>query len=420
MNRLLAVVGALLAVAQVSAAQPAPSLTLEQVLARAATQASRRQGASAMVEEAKTAARFAGAWSNPVIDLRAENWSIGSWHWRPLADPAAQPPVDAFAVVSQSVELGGKRAARRAIGEADLQAAEATLAQVDREVVVEAARLFLDVVATRESLKALEQNRDELAGLQRAMGARVREGMAAASDLAKFQAEAARLETQTLRTRLELNRHVGLLGALLRTEAPILPEQLVEPARVPPPEGDIAALVARAVERSPDVKAAAARSARADHALALERARRVPDATVSAGYKRTAGFDGGVVGVALAVPLFDRNRHDVALAAGESRAAAHERVGVEARVAADARTRLEAARLLDARARQVDKELLEPAEIVRVAAQSAFREGASDILNLVDAERVYFEARREALLVKLDALAAAIEARVILGEEIVR
>ena len=64
--------------------------------------------------------------------------------------------------------------------------------------------------------------------------------------------------------------------------------------------------------------------------------------------------------------------------------------------------------------------MLRPAETVRNAARAAFREGSSNILNLVDAERVYLEARREALQVKLDALAAGIEVRVLLGEEVVR
>jgi cobalt-zinc-cadmium efflux system outer membrane protein len=127
-----------------------------------------------------------------------------------------------------------------------------------------------------------------------------------------------------------------------------------------------------------------------------------------------------VLGVTLPLPLFDRNQRGVAVATGETRAATQERLGVELRVAADVRASLEAARLLDARARRVDDELLRPAEVVRVAARSAFREGAADILSLVDAERVYLEARREALLVRLDALAAAIEVRVMLGEEIVR
>ena len=420
MIRLIALVAAGLATAAFVEAQPLPSLTLEQALARVSARSPQRQGAVAMVEGARTAARFAGAWPNPALDVRAENWTFNSWKWSPSPDPSARPALDAFVVLSQPVELGGKRSARQAIGNADLQAAEAALAQVERSLALDTTRLFLDVVRGRETLRALEQNRDDMSGLQRAMGARVREGMAAASDLAKFQAETARLETQTLRTRLELNRSVALLGALLRWDTPLTADQLAEPPAMTLPGGDLTTLVARAVERSPDVRAAAAKELRAKHALALERARRVPDTTISGGYKRTDGFDAGVIGVTLPLPLFDRNQRGVAIATGESHAAVQDRLGVEARVAAEVRAGLEAARQLDERARRVEEDLLRPAEVVRVAARSAFREGASDILNLVDAERVYLEARREALLVRLDALAAAIEARVILGEEIVR
>jgi outer membrane protein TolC len=64
--------------------------------------------------------------------------------------------------------------------------------------------------------------------------------------------------------------------------------------------------------------------------------------------------------------------------------------------------------------------MLRPAEVVRNAARAAFNEGAANILSLVDAERVYLEAQREALQVKLDALAAGIETRLLLGEEILR
>jgi outer membrane protein TolC len=97
-----------------------------------------------------------------------------------------------------------------------------------------------------------------------------------------------------------------------------------------------------------------------------------------------------------------------------------ELAAVEAQVAVEARTIIDAARILGDRARRIDEDLLKPAEVVRTAARAAFREGAADILNLVDAERVYVDARREALQLKLDAVAAAIQARLVLGEEILR
>jgi outer membrane protein, heavy metal efflux system len=154
--------------------------------------------------------------------------------------------------------------------------------------------------------------------------------------------------------------------------------------------------------------------------LALERARRVPDLNVAGGYKRTAGADTAVAGIMIAIPLFDTNRRAVALAAGDKAATSFDQAGAEARALADARVVFEAAAALGERAANVDEELLKPAELVRTAARSAFREGATDILALVDAERVYVDARREAVQLKLDAIAAALEARLLLGEEIVR
>jgi outer membrane protein TolC len=61
--------------------------------------------------------------------------------------------------------------------------------------------------------------------------------------------------------------------------------------------------------------------------------------------------------------------------------------------------------------------LLEPAEAVRNSARAAFREGAVDVLKLIDAERVYADVRRTALELRLEALLATIEARFALGEE---
>jgi cobalt-zinc-cadmium efflux system outer membrane protein len=217
-----------------------------------------------------------------------------------------------------------------------------------------------------------------------------------------------------------MNRSLALLAALIGEPASIAPDRLVEPAGLAALPSRTGSLAAAVVQGSPDALEARARETQASSALALERARRVPDLTFSGGYKRTAGFDSGVLGVVVAVPLFDRNGAAIALATGEVRAAASHRAGVERRVAAEAQAALDAARLLGERAQRADEEVLKPAETVRDAARAAFREGSSNILNLVDAERVYLEARREVLQVKLDALAARIEARVLLGEEIVR
>jgi cobalt-zinc-cadmium efflux system outer membrane protein len=397
-----------------------PAITVERAVSTVLARSPVRQAATAKLEAARNAAKSAGTWPNPTVELRSENWTFGSWYWTPRPDPGSPPGLDFFSVLTQPVELAGQRGKRIGIADAERAEAEAAAAQVDRGLVMETVRLFMDAVKSREWLQALQSNREGLDTLLQAMKARVREGYAAEADLAKFQAEAARVQTQLLRARLELARSLTLLGSLMREPMPLRAEQLAEPALWQAPAGDPAALAAQAAARAPEVLAARARSARAAQALSLERARRVPDLNVSGGYKRTAGFDTAVAGVLVAIPLFDTNKRAVAFAAGEQAAALSDVAAAEARALADARVVFDAAAMLGERAASVDEDLLKPAEIVRTAARSAFREGSTDILVLVDAERVYVDARREGVQLKLDAVTAALEARLLLGEEIVR
>jgi cobalt-zinc-cadmium efflux system outer membrane protein len=151
--------------------------------------------------------------------------------------------------------------------------------------------------------------------------------------------------------------------------------------------------------------------------IAAERARRYPDVAVSAGYKRTAGIDTLVVGVAMSVPLFDRNDAAVARALGTEQSAAADRDALIQQLSVDAASLLRAAAAISAQAANADDELLGPAEEVRAAALAAFREGSTDVLKVIDAERVYTDVRRAAVDLRLDALLTTIEARFALGEE---
>jgi cobalt-zinc-cadmium efflux system outer membrane protein len=405
---------------QTAPAGPQDAVTLEQAVSAVLARSPRRQSAQAKRDAAQEAAESAGTWPNPTIEVRSENWTFGSWAWTPVPEPGSPPGLDFFTVLTQPIELAGQRGKRIAIAHAERAAAEAAMAQTDRALVMDTVRLFMDAVRSREWLRALDSNREGLETLLRTMTSRVREGYAAEADLAKFQAESARVQTQLLRARLDLARSLAQLTSLMQAPVPLRAEQLAEPVLRPIPAGDPAELAAKAAASSPEVLAAKARSARAAQALSLERARRVPDLNVAGGYKRTAGADTAVAGLMIALPLFDRNKQAVALAAGDHAAALSDVAAVEGRALADALVVFDAAAVLVDRAARVDDELLKPAELVRTAARSAFREGATDILVLVDAERVYVDARREAVQLKLDAIAAALEARLLLGEEIGR
>lgn len=396
----------LLASAIADAAQPPTTpLTLAQAVERARVQSPLRASAVAVAEGAASAAKLSGRPLNPFVDVRAENLAPES---------ALAPDRDVFAVISQPIELGGKRGKRRDIAGADRDISALLLRTVDRQVALDTVRTYMRAVRARDVLATLTVQREGVGTLVTTMRRRVAEGFAPESDLMRFEAEAARMATEMLRTQIDLNRALFDLGALIGA-APAA-DQLVAPQPIAAPAvsaDDIAA----AVDRRPDLLLAAARTERARLTADLEHQRRLPDPAISGGYKRTQGQNTAVAGVVVGVPLFDRNNQARALAESNVRAASLDRDAVHARAVAEARASVGAATALSDSAARVQNELLAPAEGVRNAAQAMFREGAADVLKLVDAERIYADVRREALSLAVDAYVAAIEARFALAQE---
>jgi outer membrane protein TolC len=66
-------------------------------------------------------------------------------------------------------------------------------------------------------------------------------------------------------------------------------------------------------------------------------------------------------------------------------------------------------------ARLQDQALIAPAVAARLAARSAYREGEVDLLRLLDAERLVSDVRLDAATLDVEALGAALRARVLLG-----
>jgi cobalt-zinc-cadmium efflux system outer membrane protein len=387
-------------------APPAAPLTLARAIADARARSPLRGSAERLAEGLAAAARLAGRAPNPVLDVRGENWTPSP----------AQIPLDLFATVSQTIELGGKRSARQGVAYAEQGVADAALARLDRQIALRTAELYIQALRARGLFETLSANRDGLVTLTATMRRRVDEGRSAEADLLKFATESARVDIDIAHARLALGRSLSALAFVIGSAAPIAPGQLVEPP-MPALPAATAEMMTRSAAEHPDARSAAARLEQARLSSALERAKGVPDPIFTGGYKRTAGSDALVAGVTMAVPLFDRNKAAAARAAAEERAAAAELDAVIQRIASETASLVETASALSERAERASAEMLEPAAVVRSAALATFREGAADVLRLIDAERVYADVRRAVLELRLEALVATIEARFALGEE---
>lgn len=397
----------LVAPAQAQTPTPAPApLTLAQAMAKARTDSPLRRAAVDAAAGTATAATLAGRRLNPLIELRGENWSTSD----------VQLPLDVFATVTQPIELGPKRRSRLGLAEADRDIASGNLHTMDRQIALRTAQLYVQALKAKGLLDTLTASREGLTILTETMRRRVTEGRSAEADLLKFETDGARIDIDVARARLDLDRGLTALTFVIGATNPVTPGQLVEPASLPGVDATDAAIAA-AAQRHPEVQLAAARVTRAQQSLALERARRLPDPLVTAGYKRTAGVDTVLAAVTFALPVFDRNAGAAARALGDVKAAEADRDALVLRLTSEASSLVRVARTLTTQSNRTDQELLPPAEAVRNAARAAFREGASDTLRLIDAERVYADVLRAALELRLEALIATVEARFALGEE---
>jgi cobalt-zinc-cadmium efflux system outer membrane protein len=392
---------------------PAPSpLPLSEAIEQAQAVSLQRQAAEARAVAAQGVLYQASRLPNPSLDVREENLNFNSGRHAPV-----DQTVDVFAVLTQPIETGGKRAARTAIAAADVAAARAAIRQAERDLTLETVRLYLAALRAYSVSTILLTNRDQLQPLIAAMTRRVEEGYTAEADLMKFHTEAARLDTDLTRAQLDFSQAATGLAALLNLPTALPGSRLVMPLLLDPPVGDPADLARQAVDRRPEIVAAQTRLDRARYTLTLEKARRLPDPSFIAGYKRTAGEDTLVTGFIIPLPVFDRNTGNIDRALAEEQAAALELTALRRQQEAVLTSLIQAAQELTEKARYIDQRLLLPAATVRNAARSSFREGAANILQLVDAERVYTEAQRDALALKLDAYAKTFEARLLLMEE---
>jgi cobalt-zinc-cadmium efflux system outer membrane protein len=130
-------------------------------------------------------------------------------------------------------------------------------------------------------------------------------------------------------------------------------------------------------------------------ALALERARRVPDLSVGIGVQRfeETGAHALTFGLSLPLPLFDRNQGGVLEARHRLAQAGHERKSAEVRTAAAIAESYET--LTAARSEVIGlKDQVVPGAVKAFdAANEGYRQGKFGYLEVLDAQRTLFEAR---------------------------
>lgn len=382
-------------------------VTLAEITARVAARNREVSLARRAVEAADADVVAAGARPNP--SLAVTTASIRPLH--PGAGALWNRPVDAIAQVSQLIERGNKRDLRIQSTRLSADAARADVGDVARLQGFAARTAYYDLVQAQDRVAVADETLVALSRTVSAAELRLKAGDIAPSDLARIQVDALRAQNERRTAVAERDRARVSLAYLagLETEQPALVATDAWPAVAPLP--DLGSGEA-AVDRRADVRAARLRADAADKARDIARALRTRDVTVSAQYERFPGqIQQDTLGFGVSVPLFLNYTYDGEIRRSEAAALAGREALDRARAVALSEVRRAWSDLSAARDRvlRFDGSLLREATRAAEAAEFAYRNGALGVIDLLDARRVLFATRVDAVAARAD-LARALAA----------
>jgi len=313
------------------------------------------------------------------------------------------------------IERGGKRDARRALAEARLESLNLEQEQARADLLAEVARRYLDLVATQSlgEVAAAEVRQREV--MVDAAAKRVRAG--AAPESVHLAAEAAAARARLLHDRGIAQREAAArrLAILWSSQEPDFAHVAGDVLNLPtiPPLSGLRALL----ERSPELRRFADESRLHEARLQLARAARTTDIEWNAGIRRLEedGSWAAVAGVSMPLGNTRRAEPGIRAAQAELTALALERESAALTLEAtliEAHLRFSAASAEVRAARDVLLPKLQQAER---AAERAYRAGALSHIEWSQVEVESFAARREQVLVAVEAHRALIEIQRLTG-----
>jgi cobalt-zinc-cadmium efflux system outer membrane protein len=291
------------------------------------------------------------------------------------------------------IELGGKRSKRErvaALGK-DLAGWDYEVKRLD--VFTEVARTFADVLGAQQQVAYTGELVNLAEASYRTVSERVDAGKVSPLEATKASVSLSntRIEAEQARSNLTVARKK--LSALWGEASPSFERA----------EGDLEVLtpvpstedMKQLLSNNPDIARWVKETEQRTAALEFEKAKRIPDLTVSGGVRHFSETDDSafVLGVSIPLPIFDRNQGGIREAKYRLAKAREEARAAEAKAGSSLAESYQTLTFSYEQAMALKNEILPAAEHSFEAAGEGYREGKFDFLEVLDAQRTLFEAR---------------------------
>lgn len=318
---------------------------------------------------------------------------------------------------NQLVEVGGKRDARMRIAERGRDVAQAGVAATRANIRADVRATFYSLLAAQERVTVAKQTVEIVRSAREAAAKRVAAGKVAPLEesRAKVAESGAELEQGKAESDLRVARQQmqALLGGQDFSFGPALGTFEIAP------EAPAASELLAQLEDSPSIRQARSTLEQSRASADLERAKRLPDPTLSLGVKRAqeVGRNQLVFGISIPLPVLDTNRGNQIQALRLADQAEEKLQALRVQMQTDvfqAREQLETSRRL---AQQLSTQVLPTAQTAYEAAVKGFSLGKFSYLDVLDAQRTWFDARSQYLSQLLSTHSAVADLERLLGSQ---
>jgi len=295
--------------------------------------------------------------------------------------------------IGQLVELGGKRAARIGLASTEKEVSRWDYEAKRADVAAEVAKSFVEVLSAQDRLTLAEELTRLSKEVLNSVAARVVAGKISPVEETKASVAWSISGIDLERAKLALEGARKRLAATWGSASPVFSKavgQLDRLTPIPPPE-----VLTDRISRNPDVARWAAEMEQRKATLALERANRITDVTLSGGIRRfrEANDTTFLFGATIPLPLFNRNQGKILESQYRISKAENERAAAGSKVLASLSEAYQALASGYTEAATLKSAVLPGARSSFDAATEGFRQGKFGYLEVLDAQRTLFEAR---------------------------
>ncbi|WP_447601323.1 TolC family protein [Nitrospira sp. Nam80] len=364
------------------AAEPHQSeYTLHQVIELAFRHNPVMNGAEALVEQSEGQRMTAGAYLNPTITGSAGRGSI--------RDPSTGVSINERTItVEQPLEWPGKRAARQRAAEAGVAGALAGMEETKVLVRTDVKGAFFQLLFAQQDAQLARDNLKTVEDLVKVVSARVGtqeapkfELVKATVELQKSRKDLARADNALLVARAKLNtvsgkslgEHFTIQGTFERIRTGL----------------DLPSLMEQGLSRHPTVRRQQKAIEQAQFTIEQERASRIPNVAVIGQYHREAGDESLTAGLSVPLPIWYRRQGEIGTAMGAHRRAQAERDRVRQELEQTITQHFQEMETARVQIEVLEQGLLYQAKEALDIARFSLRHGATSLLEVIDAQRVY-------------------------------